>query len=381
VGEWSSPAYALRPMDCLAVCAPGLEHLLAGDLHALGIRRARPIRGGITFTATSRQVYAANVWLRTASRVVVRVARFRASTFADLERHAREIDWSPWITTALRPELRVTSHGSRLYHTGAIAERVARAIAGGAAADASLPPQLVVVRVVKDMVSVSIDASGEHLHRRGWRLGAAKAPLRETLAAAMVLASGWDRSSPFVDPMCGSGTVAIEAALVATGRAPGAARTFAFERWPSFQPGTWASVRDEVRRAEQAATGVEPVTIVAADRDEGAVRVATENAARAGVGELVTVQRASLAQSLAALPDPPGWLVTNPPYGTRVGGPDLRDLYATLGRAAGWHAGILTADPVLARHARLALTESFRTTNGGIPVTFWTSAPPSLPPT
>jgi 23S rRNA G2445 N2-methylase RlmL len=306
-------------MDCLAVCAPGLERCLGGELHALGIGPTRPIRGGMTFTATPRQLYAANVWLRTASRVVVRVARFRAATFADLERRARDVDWSPWISGAVRPELRVTSHGSRLYHTGAIAERFVRVIPG-AAADPAVRAQLVVVRIAKDMVSVSIDASGENLHRRGWRLATAKAPLRETLAAAMVLASGWDRSSPFVDPLCGSGTVAVEAALLASGRAPGAHRGFAFEHWPSFQPGTWASVREDVRRAEQAAIGREPVTIVAADRDAGAVRITAENAARAGVTELLTVKRASLAESLAALPAPPGWLVTNPPYGARVGG-------------------------------------------------------------
>jgi putative N6-adenine-specific DNA methylase len=359
-------------MDCLAVCAPGLEQLVRAELAALGIRPGRTIHGGVTFTATPRRLYAANVWLRTASRVLVRIARFRATSFADLERHAGAIDWAPWIGEGSRPAFRVTSHGSRLFHTGAIAQRLERAVSSVVhAAGTDTDEQLVVVRVARDVVTISVDSSGAHLHRRGWRLATAKAPLRETLAAAMVIASGWDHRRPFVDPLCGSGTVAVEAALLASGRAPGRDRRFAFQQWPSFAAGTWASVCADVQRAEREAADRELPPIVAADRDAGAVRTAGENASRAGVGAAVTVRQASLATSLATLPEPPGWLVTNPPYGTRVGGGDLRDLYATLGRAAPWNIGILAADAVLVGHTGLALTERFRTTNGGIPVTFF----------
>jgi putative N6-adenine-specific DNA methylase len=354
-------------MDCLAVCAPGLEAIVAAELAGLGIRPGRTIAGGVTFPARERQLYAANVWCRSASRVLVRLGRFRATSFAELEQQAATIEWSRYLAPDVRPAFRVTSHGSRLYHTGAIAERLARA-AGGSTAEQHRE-QRFVVRASSNEFTVSVDSSGEHLHRRGWRLGTAKAPLRETLAAAMVLASGWDRASPFVDPMCGSGTVAVEAALLAAGRAPGAHRSFAFQRWPSFAPGTWASVRAEIDWAERAAPAT-PFSVVAADRDAGAVRIATQNAERAGVGDLVTVRRAPLAESLAALPAPPGWVVTNPPYGGRIGGRDLRDLYATIGRAAGHHVGLLVADPALARHSGLPLAEVFRTTNGGIPVTF-----------
>jgi putative N6-adenine-specific DNA methylase len=198
--------------------------------------------------------------------------------------------------------------------------------------------------------------------------------LRETLAAAMVIASGWDASVPLVDPFGGSGTIAIEAAILATGRAPGADRDFAFEQWPTFAPGTWASVRADVQRAAQDGRTAVIAPIVVADRDAGAVRSTEENATRAGVEHAVTVRRAPLAETLASLPDARGWLVTNPPYGTRVGGRDLRDLYATLGRAAGWDLGVLAADPVLVGHILRPLTERFRTTNGGIPVAFWATA-------
>lgn len=358
-------------MDCLVVCAPGLERVLGDELAALRIRRRRIVHGGIEATATARQLYAINVWSRTASRVLVRAARFRATSFSELERRLASVDWSPWLSGQQRLVVRVSSGASKLHHTGAVAERVARVLPGTDDHDA--PEQPVVVRIRHDTVLVSVDSSGEHLHRRGWRLATAKAPLRETLAAAMVLATGWGADVPLVDPLCGSGTIAIEAALLATGRAPGAARDFAFRTWPSFEPGTWASVRADVQRAEASAQAAKQLVIVAADRDAGAVAAARDNAARAGVTDLVEVRRAPITETLASLPSPPGWLVTNPPYGTRVGGGDLRNLYATIGKAATgaepWRVGML-ADEVLAGHAGLERRERFRTKNGGIPVAF-----------
>lgn len=359
-------------MDCLVVCAPGLEPVLDEELASRGIRRRRVVRGGVEITATTRQLYATNVWARTASRVLVRAARFRATSFRDLESHLASVDWSPWLDGGQRLAVRVSSSASKLHHTGAVAERVARTLPGTDDPDA--PEQLLVVRIHRDTVVASVDSSGEHLHRRGWRLATAKAPLRETLAAAMVLASGWQPDAPLVDPLCGSGTIAIEAALIATGRAPGAARDFAFRRWRSFEPGTWASVRADVQRAEASVDLSTMPVIVAADRDAGAVEAARANAARAGVAELVDVRRAPIAETLASLPTPPGWIVTNPPYGARVGRGDLRNLYATIGKVATggrpWRIGMLVADQVLAGHTGLTLQERFRTSNGGIPVTF-----------
>ncbi|HEX7096287.1 MAG TPA: THUMP domain-containing protein [Acidimicrobiales bacterium] len=368
-------------MDCLVVCAPGLEAVLTGELADLRLRPRRTVRGGVEVRATTRQLYAANVWLRSASRVLVRAGRFRAQTFDALERRLGCIDWSPWISEAVRVRVRASCSGSRLHHSGAVAERVGRVVRGTNDADA--PEQLVVVRVHRDVVTVSVDASGEHLHRRGWRLATGKAPLRETLAAAMVLASGWRGETPLVDPLCGSGTIAIEAALLAQGRAPGAGRPFAFQRWPSFEPGTWASVREDVRRADAEASRRFIPPIVAADRDAGAVAAARANAERAGVSAVVEMWRQPIAATLAALPSPPGWVITNPPYGARVGGTDLRDLYATLGRVVRapvpWNLGVLVADRVLAGQIGTRLEDRFRTTNGGIPVTFCTTPAAGLP--
>jgi putative N6-adenine-specific DNA methylase len=374
--------------DCFAQCTPGLEGVLAAELRALGVRAARPDRGGVGFRATTRQLYAANTWLRTANRVLVRVGSFRARTWDELRAGASALDWRPYLRPGVVPELRVTSSRSKLYHTGAIAEHLVAALGGAAPRPGADGPaaQLVVARVLADRVVLSVDSSGEALHRRGWRLEGAKAPLRETLAAAVVLASGWDHASPLVDPFCGSGTIPVEAALVARDLAPGRNRSFAFQGWPAFEPGTWASVRGEVAaRARPHAAA----PILGSDRDAGAVAAARANAARAEVGEDITFAEAAVS---AAVPPPsprgpaaPGWLLANPPYGGRVRGGDLRDLYARLGDVArrrfpGWGAGLLVADARLAGQARLRWRERLATTNGGIDVRLLVAEVPGLPP-
>ena len=351
---------------CLAVCAPGLEDLCATELAALGVHIRRAFRGGVEFSASEREIYAANVWLRTATRVVVRVAQFEASGFAEFEHHAREVEWERWVPAGASPQVRASTTSSRLYHTGAIEERLAE-LAGSGPAEGPL----LIARLIHDRVTLSIDSSGPPLYQRGWRQATAKAPVRETLAAALVLASGWDRRTPFMDPMCGSGTIVVEAALLAAGLPPGAGRSFAFQEWPSFAPGTWASVWASAGAATNQVADMPP--IVGSDRDAGAVRAALGNAARAGVGDLVEIREAPV--SAVEAPDGRGSMITNPPYGKRIGGADLRDLYASLGntirdRLPGWSAGLLVADGGLAAQTKLALSERLRTDNGGIPVRF-----------
>jgi len=353
----------------LVVCPPGLEDLVAGELVDLGAKRTRPHKGSVVTDLTTRQLYAANRHLRCATRVLVRVAGFTARTFADLERRLGEVDWAPWLSDEAQPTYRVTSRGSQLRHTGAIEERFAAALGTG---HADGPGQLVVVRVSRDRFTISVDSSGAPLHERGWRQATAKAPLRESVAAALLLAAGWDPATPLVDPMCGSGTIPIEAALLAAGRAPGGGRDFAFRQWPCFEPGTWASVT---------ATADTPVAstpaILGADRDAGAVESARSNAERAGVADLVDFRQAPVSD-LEAPGGGPGHLVTNPPWGGRLSpGGDLRNLYATLGtvaaeRLAGWGLGLLVADRDLARQVRPGLTESLHLDLGGQRATYLT---------
>jgi putative N6-adenine-specific DNA methylase len=219
---------------------------------------------------------------------------------------------------------------------------------------------------------VSADTSGALLHRRGYRLATAKAPLRETIAAALIAASGWDGVAPLVDPFCGSGTIPIEAALRARDLAPGAMRTFSAERWPGVSRTLGERVRAELaERSRPAAVG----TIAGFDRDAGAIDAAAANAERARVSADLTLA----VRSLSAAEFPTGghgWVVTNPPYGVRVGGGDadrIRDLWAQLGhvlrdRAPGWRVALLSPDPALERQLRIPLRVAAVTSNGGIPV-------------
>ncbi len=371
--------------DYFAIVPPGLEAVTAAEVRALG---AEPVvvPGGVEFKGDLRVLYGANLRLRTATRVLVRIATFRARTFHELERYAQKVPWSRYVRREGVVALRVTARKSKLYHEGAIAERLMTAITqkvGGvekATAHADdegaehSTGQLFVIRFVRDECVVSVDASGALLHLRGYRQAIAKAPVRETMAAAMLLGSGWDGSTPLVDPMCGSGTIPIEAALIARRIAPGLAnpnlspRGYAFEKWPGFDPRLWIEVI-EAARAEVLERA--PIAIHGSDRDAGAITAAQANASRAGVADDVTFEKLSL--SAANVPETDAWLVTNPPYGVRVGSGDQRDLFASLGRVVrdrlpDGRAVLLTPDPQTGRQAGLRLDTMFVTRNGGIAV-------------
>jgi putative N6-adenine-specific DNA methylase len=237
--------------------------------------------------------------------------------------------------------------------------------------------QLFVVRIVNDECEVSADSSGDLLHRRGYRQEIAKAPLRETIAAAMVLASGWKGDEPLLDPMCGSGTIPIEAAMIARKIAPGLRRNFQFMNWPGFDAERWNGILENARAAATDFSG----EILGSDRDAGAVQAATRNAERAGVSANVRFSLKAVSESIAAIDDSvrqSGWILTNPPYGVRVGeSDDLRNLYAKLGSSLAsrprWRLGVLTSDSALVRQTRLSLRPRFSTSNGGIPVSYFVS--------
>src|SRR5438445_8998179 len=207
-----------REMDLFVVCAPGLEPILSAEMATLGIR-GRPVAGGVETTGELDELYRLNLWLRTATRVLVRLGQVRATTFAELVPKASELPFETIAHPGQPIAFRVTCHKSRLYHSGAVAQRLHEAMErrlGGTIPladhdeDAADPAQLVLARFDRDVCTVSADSSGALLHRRGYRLAQAQAPLRETLAAAMLLAARYDTTQPLLDPMCGSGTIAIE---------------------------------------------------------------------------------------------------------------------------------------------------------------------------
>lgn len=373
-----------------AVTAPGLEALTRGELRRLNLlgtadpsapaneTAAASEAGGVVFEGDLDALYRANLHLRTASRVLVRLGSFNAKAFPELRKKASRLDWARYLTPGQPVAIRATCHHSKLYHSGAVVERVAGAIADSLGSpiseqkpgdeESENPPQLVLVRLVNDECTVSIDSSGELLHRRGYRLAIAKAPLRETLAAAMLLESGWDAATPLLDPFCGSGVIPIEAALLALGLPPGRHRRFAFMDWPHFDQERWRVVQDEA--LSPSARELPP--ILASDRDAGAIGMAQQNAERAGVAQYIQFT----CQAVSAIEPPPiaGWVVTNPPYGVRLSAnKDLRNLYAQFGnvlraKCMGWHATILCSDLTLLGQTGIRLDTSFTMVSGGLKV-------------
>jgi putative N6-adenine-specific DNA methylase len=306
--------------------------------------------------------------------VLVRLGQLQATTFAELVRKARDLPFETILRKDDPVSLRVTCHKSRLYHSGAVAERVHEAIEARLGGKVQLskpdeegdsPPQLVLARLDHDVCTVSADSSGALLHRRGYSLSRGRAPLRETLAAALLLAARYDAAEALLDPLCGSGTIAIEAALIALRRAPGLSRVFAFERWPGHYDKPFAEMKGRAAAGQLLRA---PAPILASDADAAAVSSAMGNAARAGVEGVVQIEQRALRE----VQPPPGLglLATNPPYGVRIAG-DLRRLYAELGdlaRRSGWRAAALVADGRAAQRAGLTWKRALRTRNGGLPV-------------
>jgi putative N6-adenine-specific DNA methylase len=364
------------PFSLFAVTAPGLEALTGRELEQLGLPPIGTEPGGVSFQGSLLDLARANLWLRTASRVLLRLGSFQARALGELERKSSTLPWGQWLPPGVPLVVRATSRKSRLYHQRAVAERIAAgsgaagtAATGAAAGEEEAPGQLVIVRLFRDECSVSLDSSGALLHRRGYRLQTAKAPLRETLAAALLIASGWPPKEPLLDPFCGSGTIPIEAALLARGLPPGARRDFAFRHWPSWDEALWRTL---VAEAEAGALPRAPAPILGADRDAGAIAAARANAERAGVARDIEFRAAAL--SALAPPAGRGHLVTNPPFGVRIGDRKaLRDLYARLGQVARarlseWELTLLVPSTPLEHATGLQFDQVLRSRSGGLAV-------------
>jgi putative N6-adenine-specific DNA methylase len=407
-----APASATQPgragsgsaglLEIFCACAPGLEALLSAELAALGLGgEAQP--GGALLRGSLREVLRANLRSRIASRVLVRLGSFRATSFEELSLQCARLPFEEIVRAGAPVSIRATCRKSRLYHSGAVAERVHQALearlgakaplvrAGSGLPDgdeaeprhaevlghqrepgyeeepSSARAQLLLVRFEHDRCTVSADASGALLHRRGYRTHTSQAPLRETLAAALLAAAGY-QGGPLVDPLCGAGTIPLEAALLASRRAPGAGRSFACERWPAWS-GAWIA---EERKAALGAVERDPAAqISGSDLDPRALDAARANATSAQVAVQFSVRD---LLSLRAQDFPRGALVaTNPPYGQRVGEPGraLIGVWEKLGsllREANLRAAILCPSESLQRALGAGFRVAARTQNGGIPV-------------
>ncbi|MEL7012381.1 MAG: class I SAM-dependent RNA methyltransferase [Pseudomonadota bacterium] len=328
---------------------PGLEVALAEEAHESGFAVAGSVAGGVLLSGGWSEVWRANLSLRGAGRVLVRVAQFRAMHLAQLDKRARKIDWGAVLRKDVAVKVEATCRASKIYHNKAAAQRVARAITEELGAPVEAKAALrVMVRIEDDLCTISLDTSGAPLHQRGLKQAVSKAPMRETLAALFLRQCGYTPGERLVDPMCGSGTFVLEAAERTVGLLPGRARSFAFESLASFDVGRWADMKKGTANSQDDVIGF------GSDRDLGAIQFATANAERAGVGALCTFRSAPVTS--ATPPDgPPGLVMVNPPYGTRIGNKKLLyGLYAAFGdtmRASfqGWRIGLVTSDAGLAR--------------------------------
>lgn len=364
--------------DLFAVVTPGLESIALKEMQDLGFNNMIKENGGVSFKGDLNSIYRSNLNLRTVSRVLVRLGNFHAAAFSELRKKASRLPWEKFIAPGQPISIRATCHKSRLYHSAGVIERVLGAISDrlGSASTHYKPNdmeennlyQLIVVRLLNDECTISIDSSGELLHRRGYRLETAKAPLRETLAASLILAAEWNKIDPLLDPFCGSGTIPIEAALLAKNVPPGLNRPFAFMLWPKYDQAIWEKLLGSIQPHPSKRLPI----IQASDRDAGAIEMSIANARRAGVSDLIDFT----CQAISSITPPtePGFLITNPPYGIRVNSnKDLRNLYAQFGNVArlyckNWIIAILCSDPSLLAQTNVQLETALKFNNGGISV-------------
>lgn len=343
-------------LELFLVAVPGLEAALRDEAVRQGFRQPRLARGGVTVAGGWPEAWRANLVLRGASRVLVRLGAFRAVHLAQLDKRARRFPWGETLRADVAVRVEAACKASRIYHAGAAAQRIERAIAEELGAPIAAEAEIrILARIEDDLCTLSLDSSGEPLHRRGHKEAVAKAPLRETMAALFLRECGYAGNEPVVDPMCGSGTFVIEAAEIAAGLAPGRTRAFAFERLASFDAAAWARLRAPDGGPPQAAPRVR---FHGFDRDAGAIRMSRANAERAGVSAFAEFRQQPISE-LVPPEGPPGLVIVNPPYGGRVGErKTLYPLYAALGqtlleRFSGWRVGLVANDESLAHATHL----------------------------
>lgn len=340
---------ALAQLELVAACATGLEALVSRELKELGYTDQSVENGRIVFRGDELAVARTNLWLRTADRILVRMGQFPATTFDELFEGVKALDWAGWIPEDAQFPVEGRSHKSQLSSVPACQGIVKKAIVeslkqvyGTSWFDETGPRYTIEVSLLNDVATLTLDTTGPSLHKRGYRKLVTEAPLKETLAAALVLLSRWGPHRPLYDPFCGSGTIPIEAALIGWNIAPGLRREFAAEAWDRLPPELWDEARDE---AYDAVRDDVPLDIVGSDIDSAAVDVAAAAAKAAGLARELRFRVEPVA---AAKPRGDyGALITNPPYGERLGDQReaeraLRELGLLLQRLPTWSAFVIS---------------------------------------
>jgi putative N6-adenine-specific DNA methylase len=361
-----------------ATCARGIEPVLAAELHDLGAADVAPGRGGVAFAGDKALLYRANLWLRTAIRVLRPILEAVATTPDELYAAVRSLDWARYLTPEHTLAVDCNVRDSHLTHSkyaalrtkDAICDQFVERFGRRPSVDVDEPMVGLNLHIYRDQAVLSLESSGESLHKRGYRPVLTRAPLNEALAAALILSTGWKGDTAFADPLCGSGTLPIEATWIAINRPPGLTRRrFGFQGWMDFDVALWTRLRDEARRGVRNHLAA---PIVGSDERRDAMEFSRNNARAAGVGHLTIFERKEL-HNFRPPSGPPGTLLCNPPYGERLGEEnELRGLYRELGEVfhqhcRGWTAFVFTGNAALAREIGLTPAEQVPLFNGKIP--------------
>jgi putative N6-adenine-specific DNA methylase len=359
-------------------CARGIEPILARELTALGAMNVEQGRGGVQFAGDQALLYQANLWLRTAIRVLWPILEVPVQSPEDLYDAVRSLDWTRYLTPDHTLAVDCNVRDSRITHSKYAALKTKDAICDQFIERSGRRPSVDVVEpmvglnlhIYRDQAVLSLDSSGESLHKRGYRTVLTKAPLNEALGAALVLLSGWKGDTPFADPLCGSGTLPIEATWLAIRRPPGLTRKrFGFQGWLDFDRDLWLELRDQARRGVRKELSA---AVVGSDLRHDAITFSQSNAKAAGVGHLIRFEMKDVGEFQPPA-GAPGTIICNPPYGERIGEElDLRGLYQTLGevfkkRCADWRVFVFTGNASLARFIGLPPAEEVPLFNGKIP--------------
>ena len=361
-----------------ATCARGIEPILAGELRDLGAHDIGQGRGGVHFAGDRALLYQANLWLRTAIRVLWPILEASAASPEELYDAVRSVDWTRYLTPDHTLAVDCNVRDSRITHSkyaalktkDAICDQFIERSGRRPSVDVNEPMVALNLHIYRDRAVLSLDSSGLSLHKRGYRPVLTKAPLNEALAAALILLSGWKGDTPFADPLCGSGTLPIEATWLAIRRPPGLTRKrFGFQGWLDFDIDLWLELRDQARRGVRKEL---TAPIVGSDVRRDAILFARTNANAAGVGNFIRFEVRDVREFRPPA-GPPGTILCNPPYGERIGEErDLKGLYQTLGEVLrahcrGWPAFVFAGNARLARMIGLTATEQVPLFNGKIP--------------
>jgi putative N6-adenine-specific DNA methylase len=349
------------PSEQFFASAPrGLEALLLGEVIFLSGRNARAVAGGVVFSGDWATCYRVNLWSRIASRVLWRIGAFDYRNEQDVYLAAKSVDWPAYFRLERTLRVNVTAVKSPLKSLefatlrikDAVCDRFRDATGRRPSVERADPDVRVHAFLEGARATLYLDTSGEPLFKRGWRQGGADAPLRENLAAGIIMLTGWQPGQALLDPMCGGATLLVEAAALARGRAPGARRSFGFEKLSAFQEGTWEGVKHEARQAYDG-----KLELFGSDTDPKALNAARRNLAEAGIERWVRLERSDVLERSA--PAPAGVMIANPPYGERMGSAEeLAAFYPRLGdalkkRFAGWRCFFFTADLRMPKLIRL----------------------------